>query len=48
MKVTVEVYDYAIKRSKVLSNILKHIIDGLDIVAILHRDLVLENKLGRL
>ena len=48
MKVIIEVYNYTIKRSGVLSNILKYTINGLDIVAILYRDLVLENKLNRL
>ena len=48
MKVIVEVYNYAIKRSRILSNILEYTIDGLDIVAVLYRDLVLEDKLDRL
>ena len=48
MEVTIEVYNYTTKRSEVLLNILKYMIDGLDIVAVLYRDLILENKLGRL
>ena len=48
MKVTVEVYNYTIKRSKILLNILKYMINGLNIVAVLYRDLVLEDKLDYL
>ena len=48
MKVIVEVYNYTTKRSEVLLNILKYTIDGLNIVAVLYRDLVLEDKLNRL
>ena len=48
MKIIIEVYNYIIKRSKILSNILKYIIDNLDIVVVLYRDLILENKLNYL
>ena len=48
MEVIIEIYDYIIKRSGVLSNILKHTINDLDIIAVLYRDFVLENKLDYL
>ena len=40
--------NYIIKRSKVLLNILEYIINNFDIIAILYKDLILENKLNRL
>ena len=45
MKVSAEACDNATKESGILPNILEHAINSLNIVAILHRDLVLEYEM---
>ena len=45
-KVSAEAYDNATKGSGILPNILEHTINSLDIIAILHRDLVSEDEFG--
>ena len=43
MKVIAEIYNYVIEKSEIFSNVLKHLIDNLNIVTVLHKDLVLED-----
>ena len=45
MEISAEACDNATKRSGILSNILEHLIKGLNIVAVLHQDLIPKNRL---
>ena len=44
MKIVVKAYDYVIKRSKIFANVLKYIINNLDVITILYRDFISKDQ----